>query len=263
MKIFDQHVHSYYSYDSNQSIKEYLDKAKELGLSYFILTDHCDFSFQDKEDNAFDVIKRKEELEELQKDYSEIKILNGIEIGYKKKDQKRIEELIKSSNFDLVNLSIHDLNDVDFYIIDFFKERGIKKVLTDYFDALLDMVKNFDDFDVLCHIDFGFKSGYLCDNSISIKEYEDYLIKIMNIIIKKDKALEINTKVQEYLPIEHTRYLLDLYKRLGGKNITIASDAHKVERFYSGIDKYIKLIKEAGFDHLNYFIKRNRYNLSI
>lgn len=263
MKIFDQHVHSYYSYDSDQTIREYLDKARELGLSYFILTDHYDFDFIDKGDNSFDVAARNKELDELQKDYPEIKVLNGIEIGYKAKDIERIRTLIKSNDFDIINLSIHDLNDIDFYEISFFQKYGVKKVLDEYYKTQLEMVENFDDYDVLCHIDFGFKSAYLCDNSLSIKEYEDYLIKIMKIVIEKDKALEINTKVQEFLPIEHTKYLLNLYKSLGGKNITISSDAHRVKRFCSSFDKYIKIIKEAGFSHLNYFIKRNRYNISI
>ena len=124
-------------------------------------------------------------------------------------------------------------------------------------------IANFDDYDVLCHIDFAFKTAYLIDNSISIKEYEDYIIEIMKEIIKKDKTFELNVKVQSFLPVEHTKYLLKLYKDLGGKNVTLSSDAHKVNRLNDQFDKYIVLIKEAGFDHLNYFIKRNRYSISI
>ena len=80
----------------------------------------------------------------------------------------------------------------------------------------------------------------------------------MKVLINKEKALEINIKVQEALPEAHTRYLLELYKRLGGKYLTLSSDAHTVDKYYEGFDKYLKLIKRSGFASLTYFIKRNK-----
>ena len=65
--IYDQHVHSYYSFDSKQSIEEYLDVATKLGLKYFVLTDHCDFNhINTGKDLFFDVSKQRKELQELQ-----------------------------------------------------------------------------------------------------------------------------------------------------------------------------------------------------
>ena len=70
------------------------------------------------------------------------------------------------------------------------------------------------------------------------------------------KALEINLKVQKYLPVAHTRYILGLYMSLGGKYLTISSDAHQLKTYYENLDKYIKIIKEEGFNKLTYFVKR-------
>ena len=47
-------------------------------------------------------------------------------------------------------------------------------------------------------------------------------------------------------------YFLRLYKKLGGKNITISTDAHKVDYFCNGIEHYVSLLKQVGFDHVNY-----------
>ena len=44
-------------------------------------------------------------------------------------------------------------------------------------------------------------------------------VKIMKVLIDKDKCLEINTKVQEFINDQHTLYILNLYKELGGKNL--------------------------------------------
>ena len=264
-KIHDQHVHSYYSFDSKQPIEEYLNKAIELGLEYFVLTDHCDLNYLDKgQDIFFDIKKQHQELDELQKKYPNIKILKGIEIGYKPSELDRINQIIKDNKFDIINLSLHESDGIDYYFKEEFLKLGVRETLNIYFKRQLEAVKNFNDFDVFCHIDYGFKTAYQADNSIKLSDYEDLVSEILKEVIKKDKALEINTKVQKALPKEHTIYLLNLYKKAGGKHITISSDAHSLRRFYEGIDEYLPLIKEAGFNHITYFIKRNKkaFNLN-
>ena len=264
MIIHDQHVHSYYSFDSNQRIKEYLDKAILLGLDYFVLTDHCDFNFVDKhKDLFFDIKKQHEELKELQSKYPNIKILHGIEIGYKPSEINRIEDVIKNNHFDLINLSLHESDGIDYYLLEEFKKLGVNKTLEIYFSRELETVKEFDDFDVLSHLDYGFKTAYLGDNTLSIKKYESYIKDIMKELIQKHKALEINIKVQSVLPIEHTDYLLGLYKKLGGRYLTLSSDAHDINMYRHNFDKYINIIKNAGFTQLAYFINRERHLLNI
>jgi len=262
--IFDQHIHSYYSLDSEAPIKEYLDKVKELGVSYFVVTDHLDLSFCDLgHDWSFDIKKQKEELISLQNEYKDITLLQGIEIGYKPSRLDDIKRIVKENDFDVINFSVHEVKGKDVYHIDDFIKLGIKKTMEMTFEVMLEALASFDDFDVFTHIDYAFKTVYLNDKSAKINEYEDALIKVMKAVIKKDKCLEINTKVQELLPIEHTKYILDLYKRCGGINITLSSDAHKADRLCSSFDKYIPIIKEMGFNHLSYFIKRKRYSYSI
>ena len=49
-------------------------------------------------------------------------------------------------------------------------------------------------------------------------------------LIKHHKALEINTKVQEAIhDMNHTKYLLSLYRQMGGEKLTLSSDAHSKE----------------------------------
>ena len=258
--IHDQHVHSYYSFDSKQPIEEYLDEASKLGLNYFVLTDHCDFDHLNTgKDLFFDVKKQREELEQLQKKYPNIKILFGIEMGYRPQDIERTKKVLMENRFDLINLSLHELDDIDYFYPDRFIQDGIDSTLNTYFLKQLEMVRDFDNFDVLCHIDYGFKTAYKIDNSLKISKYEDIIISIMKELIRKEKAFEINTRVQEVLPIEHTKYLLSLYKKLGGQYLTLSSDAHDISRFRKDFDKYIPIIKDAGFDYLTYFVDRKKH----
>lgn len=264
MRIHDQHVHSCYSFDSEQPIEEYLIKANELGLSYFVLTEHCDYNFLDKgKDIFFDIEKENKELNALQSKYPNIKILRGVEIGYKPNEIKRIEKLIKEHHFDVINCSLHESDGIDYFIKEEFTKRGIDKTLSLYFQRQLELAKNYDDYDVFCHIDYGFKTAYLLDNSVTIEKYEDIIVEIMKEIIKHGKAFELNLKVQEVLPIEHTIYLLNLYKKLGGEYLTMSTDAHEISRFCKGFDKYMQIIKDAGFDYLLYFVNREKHKFFI
>ena len=264
MKYYDQHVHSYYSFDSEQKIEEYLSLAVKMGIAHFVLTDHLDLNYLDSgKDLSFDIQKQHEELMLLQKQYPNIQMLKGIEIGYKPNELNHIRDIIKNNRFDVINFSLHESDGIDFYYKEPFIERGPEKTIKLYFQRLLEMVNDFDDYDVLCHLDFGFKTFYLIDSKASINEYQDIIKEILKVIIKKDKTLEINTKVQEMLPLEHTISLLRMYKDLGGKNLTLSSDAHKANRYCSSFEKYLELIKNEGFDHLCYFIGRERYEIKI
>lgn len=265
MKIFDQHVHSKYSPDSNESLKNYVKHASEMGLEYFIITDHVDFDCPFyKCDWIFDPHQEAKELQELQKQYPNVLLQLGAELGYKRKELQRLLDFKNSYNFDLINLSVHEYDGVDFYQIEFYKKRGIKSLLDMYFRCCLDAVKTIKDYDVFCHFDFAFKTAYAVDNTIKIYEYEDYLIQLFKIIIEDGKVLEINTKVQEIInDVDHIKYFLRLYKSLGGTDISLSSDAHKLDRYMSSFDRIIPIIKECGFNELCYFVHRKKYKISI
>lgn len=264
MKYYDQHVHSYYSFDSEQSIVEYLNKASELGIDHFVLTDHLDLNYlETNNDLSFDIKKEQDELSLLKKRFPKIKILNGIEVGYSKYSLNRVIKVIKENKFDLINLSVHENEKMDFYYKDGFIKNGINETLQKYFKKIIESIRIFPDYDVVSHVDFGFKTAYLIDNSLKLEMFESEVTEVLKEIINKDKTLEINTKVQEFINDEHTLYLLKLYKKLGGKNLTLSSDAHQLSRYCLNFEHYISLIKQAGFDHLNYFIARKRYDCKI
>ena len=205
--------------------------------------------------------KREKEITELRAKYPNIHIMSGIEIGF---ERRLFDEHLKPLNdnkFDLVIMSVHFLNGLDYYKPELLMKLDPVEVMNNYFDSMLDGVTNFPRYDILGHLDYGFRSILKVYPEQKISNYEDRLIKIFKALIQRDKVLEINTKVQERINDDsHTKYLIDLYKKVGGVNITVTSDSHNIERSLSSFDKYSQMIKEAGFDHLNYFIDGIRYN---
>lgn len=263
MVLHDQHIHSNYSEDSKQEIEEYYKLASKLGCKYFITTEHIDFDIGGSKTNwlvDFDsLIKKLKQLENA----TGPKMLLGVELGYRKDQIKNLNKILESQVFDLVNLSIHDNGIIEYYFVDGFKKYGIKETMVDYYNNMKEAIKTMDNFDVLSHLDYGFKTAYKTDETYDFFSDKEYIIDILLLLIKKGKALEINTKVQESLPDSHIVSLLQLYKELGGKKLTLSSDAHKIDRYLSNFTKYKKIIKDAGFNYLCYYIKRCEYHYDI
>ena len=46
---------------------------------------------------------------------------------------------------------------------------------------------------------------------------------------------------------------------MGGYKLTLSSDSHNNDDYFKNHAHYIKIIKEAGFNELRYFVKRKEY----
>ena len=183
-------------------------------------------------------------------------------------------EISTKYDFDLIQLSIHDGPKGDYYFKSTF-EKDIVGTLNFYFDTMIEALTTFSNFDVLSHIDFGFKTVVQINPSYKLSMFEDKVKEVLKILVKLNKPLEINSKVMEslnkdymekdptYHYDDHLRYLLSLYKECGGKKLTLSSDAHKTSKYRLDFDKHIETIKEMGFDKLSYFIKRKEYFYNI
>jgi len=264
MKIYDQHVHTRFSPDSTTEVGEYLEIVNKNGKKHFVCTDHVDFkSVSLGFTTVVDFKSQAEELEKHKYQYPDIKILKGVEIGFRGDFIPDIERILNENSFDIVLLSVHDNSIIDFYVQKDVKKFGIIKALNSALDCILDSVNTITNYNVLAHIDFAYKTAYLIDDTLKFSQFEEKIIKILNKIISDKKSLEINTNIQRFLPIEHTTYLLSLYKRLGGTRLTISSDAHTPERFEQHFEHYISLIKQQGFDKLMYYIDMKEYFVTI
>ena len=81
---------------------------------------------------------------------------------------------------------------------------------------------------------------------------------LLSVIIERKIALEINTsglylKNPIIMPDEK---VLDIYRDMGGRLITIGSDAHAAENAASGIHYAEELLKKAGFSSVCIYRKR-------
>lgn len=254
----DHHVHTNYSPDSDADIKTYLLKAKELGLEYVMFTDHIDMG-------ATEVIFQKHidyqeyfnTMKQFEQEY-EIFIKVGVEIGYEKNYKDKIDALLDKYPFDFVIASIHYGEGKDFYLGDFFEGRSQQESYLRYFEIVLEMVEHFSNFEVVGHLDHIVRYGPFDSKFYDYEKYKEIIDAILKALIKNGKGIELNTSglrgsLNTLFPKEE---VLKRYKELGGKIITLGSDAHFNEDYYAGILDEIRNLKPLGFSQLSSFTKR-------
>ncbi len=264
--IIDQHVHTNYSPDANKeaSFEAYIKTAKMMQLPGITFTDHIDLQtpvelFEDYPDYETYL----KEIQALNRDDFFVRM--GVEVGYQPKIKDALNDLINKHPFDFVIASIHAGDGLDFYNQDFFKGKSQKEAYKRYFEILLDMVENYDNYDVVGHLDYIIRYGDFNDKSLQMADYQPLIDKILKTLIKKQKGIEINTSGLRYdLGVTHPKYeIIKRYKDLGGEIITLGSDAHQTKDLYADFDKALALLLKAGFKYVTEFKKRKPIKIEL
>lgn len=221
---FDSHLHTLpFSQDARQSIQELLAalEGKSLGG---VVTEHMDYDFP--LDPAIVLFQPEDYFANYEPYRSETFFL-GIEIGMRESCRDRNELLAKSYPWDFLLASIHTLYGEDLCKQKFYENRDKKIVFQNYLQALINEINAHDSFDSLAHIDYMCRYNPYPDPNLHYCDFPDLWDELFSVLARKEKALEINTR-RLMLP-EAQESLFELSKRfreLGGRYVTIGSDAH-------------------------------------
>lgn len=258
----DYHVHTTFSHDGISTMEEHIKNAIKLGLKEICFTEHYDI-YDGLENNTLktiDVGNYVENFHQYKEKYkNEINLKLGIEIGLQPDIKETICDMVKQYPFDFIIGSSHITCKKDIAKDpSFFEGLTQKESYTKYFKEALENVKIYDEFDVYGHIDYIVRYGGYENKVIKYSDYKEILDEILTCIIEKGKGIEINTSGYRYgLNTPHPNIeILSRYKELGGKIITIGSDAHRIEDVCSDFDKVANLLKQIGYK--SYTIFENR-----
>ena len=254
--MFDFHMHSRVSFDSDEESAKMLRIAEQKGLSEICFTDHYDFNDVDRNDrDIFKIEDYKQEYDGLTS--KKVKIRHGVEFGLTHWNKIELENLVKSYNFDFVIGSVHTVSGYDPYFKEYWTYHGNENAFKNYLIQTLDCVKYHNGFDVLGHINYPSKSIHNPTNTpFRYSEYPDICDEIMKTIAGKGIGIEINTsgfdRIGEFLPsYDYVRR----FKELGGEIITVGSDAHTCDRVGQYVNKALEIAKDV-FGYVCTFEKR-------
>lgn len=277
----DYHLHCEYSDDSNEPMENQIQEAITLGLDEMCFTDHVDYGIKRDWDDPEGIIIRHaiehgkevdlvlanvnypkyfEALNMYQKKYaSSISIKKGLEFGIQSITVDAYEKLFDSyqNELDFVLFSMHQVNNLEFWTQDFQKGKTQKQYNDEYYKEIYQTMQIFHHYSCLAHLDL--LARYDENGIYPFENEKDIIAEILKYAIRDGKGIEINTSSWKYglKDTQPSRAILKLYKGLGGKIITVGSDAHETKYLASHIkDAYAILENEIGineictFDHM-------------
>ena len=269
MQIYDCHIHSVFSFDGNDTVDEIVKAAIKKGAKAITITDHTLPQKDIYEPYEHIKLSAQKAKEAAIKYKDEILVLAGAERG--DAYAADVIEPFYDFDLDLISGSVHSDPVIEEYfpnpVITSLKYctqdtdiEFLKQFVKKYYFKLCDLTYR-GDVDVITHLTFPFRyingrNNIGLDISLFYKEIDE----ILDGIIQTDKALEVNTsgkaeKWNEFMP---NADILKRYFKMGGRNILLGSDAHKKENIAVGFLDALSMLKEIGFTHGSYYVKRKR-----
>jgi len=257
---FDAHVHSAASPDSELNPIDAIKalKAKGLGVAF---TEHVDFvtPTKGKDMNAPDAPKAVLgdfvcDFDIYPSQYRALReqdtVLLGVEIGLNAA-YFSLNSQIADEDYDFVLGSIHYVDGLDVY------HNSIKMEPYDFCRRYLtygkEMVEYCGFFDAFAHIDYIARYSKGIERIFHYKDFSREFDALFKALAERDMALEINTSrfgnnkvVGQMLPIYKR------FKELGGRFVTIGSDAHNMYSLGRHYAEALGLANIAGLTPVYY-----------
>ena len=229
--MFDYHLHSTVSYDGHSTPKEMIEAAINAGLREICFTEHMDYQLcAPRELTTYTPAQYRSAHE--RPDVPGLVIRHGTEVGLAPWNKQEVLDDLQGYPYDFVIGSVHFIDDEDVYYREYWEGRDFFTTERRYFEEILKCVQLHDNFDVLGHLTYISKvRGHPSPRIIPVEDHKDVVAEIMKTLIAKGKGMEMNTsgvdRCGDYLP--GVPYL-KLFKDLGGRIVTVGSDAHAADR---------------------------------
>ena len=254
----DSHLHTVRSPDANAQLDGYAALAVERGIAELAITDHVDFdpampaygfaSFADRERDVREAAARWADRG--------LAIRFGVEVTYERRYEDGIRGWLRRHPHDYVIGSVH-VSAVSPYkagnVATFVHGRSLPEIVAPYFDEIVGAARS-GLFDTIGHLDF--VKRYLvphvmpADLAAAPELYEP----VLRALVESGTALEVNASGLRQLPRETypSAAIVARYRQLGGRHVTVGSDAHRTEWFAYGLGEAYRHAAGAGFEALTF-----------
>lgn len=228
--MFDFHMHSAVSYDGRNTGREMALAAREAGLQEICFTDHLDYDPRGLVKMDFETDAYNNAYDDL--DVPGIVIRRGAEFGMLRNNADQLKKDLQRRHFDFIIGSCHFTQDLDIYFAPFWEGKTMEQAELLYLEEILACVQAHEDFDVLGHLTYISKAASNpTHRPVVYDRYREVVDEILRTLAQKGKGMEVNTSGKDccglFLPDET---YLRRFKELGGRIVTVGSDAHDARR---------------------------------
>ena len=268
--LYDTHMHSSFSTDSNTPAQAMVRRALDLKLKGICFTDHMDLDYpafyfpEDPSAFAADPDKVLQEIKRLREQFDasdpDFRIGFGLEFGMQPHLAGRFESIAAELPLDFVITSQHLVGGLDPYYPEVWEGQTHEELIRIYYEEMLSNLKMMTQWDTLAHLDYIIRyipnRGSMIFNSY--EAFPELIDEILLYVISCGKCLEVNTAGYKYglgQP-NPAPSILRRYYELGGRRITIGADAHAPEHIAIGFDEVRKLLLSIGYERYTVFRSR-------
>ncbi len=149
--------------------------------------------------------------------------------------------------------SIHFVDGLDVYYQEYWQGKTVFQAERRFLEQTLACVQVHEDYDVLAHLTYiGKTACHPAPRPLPYAEHKAILDEILTTLVRMEKGLELNTRGLElntsgldrcggFLP---TADIFQRFHQLGGKIVTVGSDAHRQDRVGQYRRQACQLLKE-------------------
>lgn len=242
--LFDSHLHTEFSADSEMKAGDALAKAKALGIG-LVFTEHIDFSYQGEKQFIFSPEEYWAAYEPLRGEGLSL----GVELGMVPGELSLAKAFLARAPFDEVIGSIHLIDGGDIYEKSTYAGKTQEEMYRKYFTLMRDMVRQNSYIDTLAHIDYIARYAPYENPGIAYADWQEAIDEVLRAVVETDTALEINTRrFGDRLAMKELAPIYRRYAELGGRCVTIGSDAHRAETVGAHLSLAAQMAQAYGLE---------------
>jgi histidinol-phosphatase (PHP family) len=253
----DYHLHSNYSEDAEDTLEALCRRAIELGIPEIGFSEHWDVGPYETNPRYFKPESWFAELENMRNLFAgKLVIRAGIEIAEPHLYPKETTEVLQRAPFDYVIGSVHYVGSNFMFNGEYLRTSTADEVYSDYFAEMILMVQTAE-IDIVAHFDIPARTGKTIFGYEPAR-YEGIIRSALKTCIERGLALDVNVSglrkpSQIIMP---DPLVLKWYVEMGGRRLTLGSDAHRVAEVSLHLEKAIACIQAEGINHFTQFTLR-------
>jgi histidinol-phosphatase (PHP family) len=254
----DAHLHTDLSPDSDVPIDTYAAQAAERGIPEIAITDHVDFAPGTPAYRYATFEQRERTVREAAERWADrgVAIRFGVEITWDSRWADDIRDHLRRHTYDFTIGSVHVYRDSPYdaaNVAGWVAGRSLADIVRPYF-AEVEAAAQSRLFDAIGHIDV--VKRYLAPlvTAADLGGAPEVYEPALRAVVDAGAALEINTSGlrQESGEIYPSPAIVARFRELGGRRITIGSDAHRADTFAWALDVGYEAATAAGFEELSF-----------
>jgi histidinol-phosphatase (PHP family) len=279
VSLGDFHTHNKYCRHASGNLIDYVRAAISKGLPALGFCDHFPMCFLPKQTEMAQYAMTLEDIpiylqkcQELKSRFSDqLEIFVGYEVDYYKpsfsKYQQTLDPIYDKVDYLIGSIHILEWDGQDVWgVIDTtgpakVKELGLEKVMIEYFNTMISLIKS-EYFQIVGHMDLPKK--YSPERFETNPNIWEKVLDVLDIIEQSEMALEINTS--GFYKGAGEQYTSDLIMEEAINRkipITIGSDAHRPEDVGYKFDEILMKLKKFGLKEVIHWQNRQKIKKKI